>query len=450
MLPAGLVNERVDCNMSSPLVAPPVAKAKALFCPNCGGPVELRGFGHSLTVVCQGCLTVLDASTPLLKVLQQIQEAQRRTPIIPLGTRGELAGVEWEAIGFQTRGIKSDGVLYEWSEYLLFSPYRGFRYLTEYNGHWNIVTPLESMPTRVTAGKRPVASFGDRVFKHFSGAQAATTFVLGEFPWRVKVGDKALCDDFVDPPLMLSSETTEDEVTWSKGEYTPGAEIWKAFGLPGTAPRPQGVFANQPSPFAGKIGGFWGTFGWMVLIVIGLAAFFAIFSRQDVVFHESYRFASGQSGETSFVTPVFDLEGRTSTLELAVVTNLSNDWAYFNFGLIDAESGTAFNFGREVSAYSGTDSDGAWTEGSSSSSVMIPSVPPGRYYLWVEPEMQTPGRHSMYYQLVLRHDVPNYTWFWLAALLLLIPPIVYTIRARAFETRRLMESDYAPVSSGDD
>ena len=28
--------------MGSPLVSPPVAKAAAMFCPNCGGPVELR------------------------------------------------------------------------------------------------------------------------------------------------------------------------------------------------------------------------------------------------------------------------------------------------------------------------------------------------------------------------------------------------------------------------
>jgi len=48
----------------------------------------------------------------------------------------------------------------------------------------------------------------------------------------------------------------------------------------------------------------------------------------------------------------------------------------------------------------------------------------------------------------LKHDVPNYTWFWIAALLLLLPPIVYTIRSRAFEAKRWMDSDYPPVKSG--
>jgi hypothetical protein len=46
--------------------------------------------------------------------------------------------------------------------------------------------------------------------------------------------------------------------------------------------------------------------------------------------------------------------------------------------------------------------------------------------------------------------VPSYSWFRLAALLLLIPPIFHTIRSRGFEVKRWMESDYPPVRSGGD
>ncbi len=429
--------------MASSLVAPPTVKAKALYCPNCGGPVELRGFGHALTVVCAQCFSVLDASTPLLKVLQQIQEKQRRTPEIPLGTRGKLGGVTWEAIGYQTRGIEDDGNFYEWEEYLLFNPYKGFRYLTAYQRHWNFVTPLEPVPTRGARGGRPAVFYGGRTFKHFSGGEAATTFVLGEFPWRVKVGEKVIVDDFVDPPAVLSSETTEDEITWSLGEYTPGDTIWKAFGLQGSAPRPQGVYLNQPSPYEGKISGIWAALGWMVLILIGLAIAFD-FTPQPVVLDQSYTFSPTPGAEPSFVTPEFDLKGRTAALELAIKTDLVDNWAYFNFALINVDTGSADDFGREVSFY--RDSDG--NEGSPNSTVLIPSVPPGRYYLRVEPEMETSAPRSrltlqrMRYQLTLRHGVPSYGWFWIAFFLLLIPPILYTIRARSFEAKRWMESDY--------
>jgi hypothetical protein len=146
-----------------------------------------------MTVVCPQCLTVLDASTPLLQVLQKIETEQgRRTPMIPLGSRGTWQNAAWEVIGFQTRAVVEDGETFEWEEYLLFNPYKGFRYLTQYDGHWNFVTPLEAMPQSPTQrGLFPVFYDG-LVYKHFSGGQATTTFVLGEFPWRVKVGEQVV------------------------------------------------------------------------------------------------------------------------------------------------------------------------------------------------------------------------------------------------------------------
>jgi hypothetical protein len=465
--------------VSSPLVGPPVVKARAMYCPNCGGPVEFRGFGHALTVVCPQCFSVLDASSPLLKVIQEAQDAQsRRTPLIPLGQRGKLAGSTWETIGFQTRSVEEDGITYEWAEYLLFNPYKGFRYLTHYDGHWNFIAPVESLPERRAIGSRPAVFFEGALYKHFSGAQATTSFVVGEFPWRVKVGEEVLADDFVHAPFVLSSETTSDEVTWSKGEYTAGSDIWKAFSLPGNAPPAKGVYLNQPSPYAGKVGGTWGLFALMLIALLTIALLFGALSRGDKVFDEHYRYSTtdytaDNRREPSFVTKEFDISGRTSNLELTINTNLINSWAYFNLTLINEATGDAFDFGREVSYYSGSDSDGAWSEGGQSSTAVIPHVVAGRYYLRVEPEMEgsasppadstptsttaprpapvnprrLPIGKSVYYEIVVRHDVAGYGWFWLAALLLLIPPIFSTIRARSFEVRRWATSDY-PVTSG--
>ena len=423
--------------------------------------MELRGFGHALTAVCPNCFSVIDVSTPELKIIQQIQEKYRRTPMIPLGTRGKLGGAEWEVIGFQTRTVEEDGESFSWDEYLLFNPYKGFRYLTQYDGHWNFVTPMEAMPQRIALAGRPAVIYENRRFKHFSGAEAVTTFVLGEFPWRVKTGDKVIDDDFVDPPTVLSAETTDDEVTWSRGEYIAGAEIWKAFGLPGIAPPALGVYLNQPSPY--KSGGMWASFGWFLLMLTGLAIFFAVFSRNQTVFQQSYTFQTSDTHDAAFATPPFTLEGRTAALELTVHANVMNEWAYFNFALINDDTGDAYNFGREVSYYTGSDSDGPWTEGGQTSTAYVPSVPPGHYHLFVEPEMDpneggfvraANGRMTRYnrmsYEITVKHDVPNYFWFWIAAALLLVPPLFHTIRARSFDVQRWMQSDYPPIKQGGD
>src|SRR5580700_4987204 len=184
----------------------PAVQAKSISCPNCGGPVQLRGFAHTLSVVCPQCLTVLDASTPEVQILQTFQGKTRTQPTIPLGSRGKISNTQYEVIGFQTRQVSTGDDSYSWDEYLLFNPYKGFRYLTEYNGHWNFVTPLAAMPTRIAMGNRPAVRFEGRLFKHFSGAEAETTFVLGEFPWQVRVGESSTVSDYVSPPRMISSE----------------------------------------------------------------------------------------------------------------------------------------------------------------------------------------------------------------------------------------------------
>jgi len=50
----------------------------------------------------------------------------------------------------------------------------------------------------------------------------------------------------------------------------------------------------------------------------------------------------------------------------------------------------------------------------------------------------------------VRRDVPSIAYFLLIAVLLLIPPAAASIRRRTFETRRWQESDYPPITSGDD
>lgn len=425
--------------------APHPPQVKALNCPSCGAPLAIRAMQHTLSVVCANCLSILDAKDPNLQVLQKFEAQQRIQPRIPLGTRGKVRGDVYEAVGFQVRTITADGVAYSWAEYLLFNPFKGFRYLTEYQGHWNDVAVLRTLPEVTTAGRRPSAKYLGETYKHFQTAEAETTYVLGEFPWQVRVGEKVTSMDFVAPPRMLSSETTASETTWSLGEYIPGPRVWEIFKLPGKPPRPVGVFENQPSPFKGGVKQVWLMCLLLLAATFTLAMAFLAFSAHAKVLEGSYSFTPGNAGEASFVTKTFELQGRPSSVELSIHTDLSNNWAYFSFALISADTGEAFDFGREVSSYSGSDSDGSWSEGGRNDSALIPTVPAGHYYLRVEPEME-PAAAPMQYSIELRRDVPVMSLFWIAAVLLFIPPIVTTIRSIKFESSRWGESDYAPSS----
>ena len=122
---------------------------------------------------------------------------------------------------------------------------------------------------------------------------------------------------------------------------------------------------------------------------------------------------------------------------------MQNNWIYVNYALINADTNEAFDFGREVSYYSGVDSDGAWTEGAKYDNVVVPSVPSGAYYVRVEPEGNATGPPVVYRVTVTRGAQIGILYL-IALGALVVPVIFVTLRSASFEQRRWAESDHAP------
>ncbi len=429
---------------------PGAPQVRELNCPGCGAALTIRSFNQAVTVVCDHCHSILDAQDPRLTILQKFQAAvDEYPPLIPLGTRGTIRGTAYEAVGFQRRTIHVEGISYSWHEYVLFNPYKGFRYLTEYNGHWNDTSILKSLPTVNNDVSPPTVAYLGQTYRNFQNANAATSFVLGEFPWQVRVGESAQVSDYVSPPRVISSEQTGKEITWSMGEYISGRDIWKAFRLQGDPPEAIGVYENQPSPLSASTTTIWFAFAVFLVVLVLLLMSFSMFARNEQVMDGNYTFNTNARGEASFVTDVFELKGHTSDLELKTTTDLNNDWIYLNYALINQWTGQAYDFGREVSYYHGYDEDGSWSEGSREDSVAVPSVPPGNYYLRIEPESDF-GHGTISYSISVTRDVPQMSFFGLALLALLLPAGFITWRSMSFEHLRWAESDYAPVAASDD
>jgi len=416
---------------------------RSVNCPNCGAATAVRTFGHAVNVVCQSCGSILDATNPGVTILQRYTEAVREEPLIPLGTRGKLLDIDCEVVGFQVRQIVVDDVAYQWREYLLFNPYREFRYLTEYAGHWNVVSTLNALPQggATPDGSAP-RSYGGHRFRHFQTAVATTVFVLGEFPWQIRVGDTVTGSDYVAPPLMLSAEVDADkEVTWSLSQYLSGRQIWKSLAPPGTPPAAVGIFANQPSPFRGAIRGMWRSAALLVALAALLWIAHLASARSKQSFAQNFVFDPRVTAEASLVTPVFELDGRPTAVEIETTTSLDNQWMFVGYALVNDETGQAFEVARDVSYYHGVEDGEAWTEGAPSDTVELPSVPAGRYFLRIETEGDRVAQPVRYRVRVVR-DVSTSLWFLVALALIAAPPLLASWRAAMFEHRRWQESDH--------
>lgn len=430
--------------MSAPSTTVRVPSVAPITCPACGAPITQRTFGRAVTLACGQCGTALDPAEPALaRALEGDAKANRIVPTLALGTRGTFRGESLQIVGFMVRQIRVDEVPYRWREYLLFHPVHGYRYLVEYDGHWSLATVLPGAPEGPNAKSDGYAKWGELRCRHFQRAVAEVVFVLGEFPWTVRVGDTAIVDDFVAPPHGLSAESADGEVSWSRAEYVEPAEVYTAFAPTGTPPARRGVYSTQPNRWAGKVDAVWRTFVISILLLCALAFVRGRMAASRIVYEQQGVWT--QVDTAAFVTPVFTLEGGPANVSLRTWAGLQNQWLFAGYALINDETGEAFEVGRDLGYWSGVDSDGSWSEGSRDDEAYLSAVPPGRYFLRVELD-GPPSFDGINWRFDVTRDAPRAFWWLLAAAALLLPPVAIGIAYASFEGQRWRESDYAPVN----
>lgn len=240
--------------------------AKLVNCPKCGGPLTLIAPDETQRVTCQNCSSLLDADHGNLQFLKTIH-LRKHKPVIPIGHIGTIRGVVYTVIGFMERYVVHEGTKYPWTEYLLYHPREGFRWLVHSEQHWNFVEPISAGD--IQRSTLTVHYQGDE-YRLFQRGTATVRHVLGEFYWQVHLGDRVETRDYICPPRMLSIESTEhgrdQEINVSLGTYMTADEVESAFSVTGLK-RAWSPGPNQPAPENGPILKLWFIFLGILLLM---------------------------------------------------------------------------------------------------------------------------------------------------------------------------------------
>lgn len=417
--------------------AAPQVGARVFACPHCAAPLQIHSPAIQ-SVACDACGSIVGVDNENVRLLMRAAQALRETPWLPLGSQGRLRGVDWLVIGFLRRSTSSAGEDYAWSEYLLFNAQDGFAWLIEYQGHWSFARTLANPPS-VSRGQAKFKHEG-KEFKLYESAQAEVTYVVGEFYWRVSVGESCAVDDYVCPPVMLSREVTAKEASWSRAEYLAAADVGAAFQIKASPPKQIGVYASQPNPLAETHRRTCRLFWQLALAATVVQLAFAFLFASQVVLRQQI-VLSPQNDEATLTSQEFVLERRARALLVRHATDVNNNWLSLSTTLIEKNRGDAYHGEQEVSHYKGVDEGESWSEGSPSDEMVFKAVPPGTYYLVVEYELGTDNAAPVVDTLEVVRNPAAWSNFVLLLIFLAVFPLVSRWRRNAFEARRWSGSD---------
>ncbi|HIA04317.1 MAG TPA: DUF4178 domain-containing protein [Myxococcales bacterium] len=417
-------------------------QAEEINCPNCGGNLERKTGTQAIAIYCQYCGSGIDLSKAPYDLFTKQKWNGFSGTSLSLGDRGTWDGFEYTVLGMMVREAVQWDV--SWTEYLLHNPKRGYRWLIHASGHWTWYTPLyEALD--LDSGTVTTKARGIRCKYHESN-QVVVSKVAGEFYWRVKQGDAVQAIDHINAPWMLSREQSKNEVSWSMGEYVDRKRVQKAFGLDDDFKPPFEIAPHQPAPQDKYLLPVLVQFVAAILVLLTWSMVFHGSRDSGVIIDKSFSINLGASTNakakaqlalenTQWVGPI-QVKREPSAIKIAYTSPVRNAWLYFSMALYNQDTGEALDFGEELSFYSGAD----WSEGSHDTSVVVPKLKKGRYFLRIEPSGG--GAHRMkraQYHVQVTNDVPLTRWTVIGALLLFFPIALLLGGKILFEMRRSSE-----------
>lgn len=435
--------------------------AAQLNCPRCGGGLQLRAPDMTERVTCPNCNSLLDINEGKLKYLNTLKRGQFE-PLIPIGAIGMFEGAQQlTIIGFVARSVEIEGTRYFWTEYLLYHPQVGFRWLVNSDNHWNFVEPVP--PGEVSEFDKTATCRG-KAFKIFQLADARVEYVAGEFYWKVEVEEMVSATDYVCPPLMLSKElsivnirtggsdqqpefTQLGEVNWSLGTYVPVKKVQKVFGVSGL-PTPSNVAPNQPFLYK-SIYKYWLVL-LPILLVVGLVMTIVGGASQRVM-SSTYEFPAlpNADGTQVVFSDQFELRGRRNITITAQASSIDNTWLYMEGDLINDDNGLVQSFPLPVEYYHGVDDGESWSEGRPQDDTTVSAMPTGKYTLRLEAQWEK-WQQPMPVVITIEQGTTRGVNFIVALILISVAPIFVFVWQIVFEQRRWAESSFRATTGSDD
>jgi len=401
-------------------------------CPQCNEVLLFNALPYTKSYCCPHCKNGFYFETATEQVRTFKAEGLNWDCALRPGNKGTIDGVDYQVIGACLKKEENPGSP-TWREYTIFNARKGFRTLSEFDGHWMIVEDNPTERPCADALLRDSLKYRGESFPEFNAYSFRVVDAMGEFPYNVFDCEGLSVREFISPPeIWIQQFKKKQSITWAHGIHLSRKQLQTGF-PDAVLPYHTGIGAVQPTGYINPAKLMISTI--TALLVLFLFHRLSTIDRKEVnlltqkiEFADSLRFVS-------FVSDTFDLPRRKNLVSIDIFSPLSNSWAYASFRLVNVKTGEEYSMGQGVEYYSGVSGGETWSEGSTSSSGSFVKIPRGRYLLQMDGEKERPEAGS-YMTLYVNYDTPSTRNFWFAALFIIIWPVGRLIWDRYTETKR--------------
>ncbi|MFD1255266.1 DUF4178 domain-containing protein [Mucilaginibacter terrae] len=421
-------------------------------CPQCNQSITLYDPAGSEFCVCPNCHSFIRFIADDYARTQKQAPLIKSDPIIPIGTEGVLKGIPYKVIAYIEK--KESATVYAWREYLLYNYEKGYANLAEFDGHWNLVAGKAFYPELEGLGNNSwgFVQYQNIEYKMFNKYTAVITGLIGEFDWDL-LSEKIKVTEFIAPPFIIYKELGEPAANKPElylGEYTEASTIADAFKVDlNRFPDKIGIGANQFSMYYSR----WYTVSrvtvFLILAMLAIQLAILLLKPEKVVMDQDFviGYDSTKAGDDfkSFATPAFMVNDASSAMEINLGSAIDNNWLEATVTLVNEKTNQSWEVTEGVEYYHGYEGGENWSEGSQQTTVLLSSIPAGKYHLNVYPASGNKSLTNL--RMAVTTNVTLWMNLFITCLLLCLYPIYCWVRMQNFEKQRWVNSDFSPYET---
>ncbi len=333
--------------------------------------------------VCRSCSNLIDIhKNTSVKIVKKPVE----NVVLSIGQKGIINNTEYTVTGIVVRKY---GASIFWREYYLKDQSGKDAFLSESDGHWVLLHPIDGMEIKRKPGNSIVIEVGPLNFRRYETTECHIYAAAGFFEDPLDFG-LSTYKEYVNGTRMISEERSGGNIQYFSGDHISRYQVKKAFAID-HLPYYTGIGIVQPFYVNAKQAVNIMSVAALLICMIQL---YVVATRTNkYVFEQEINFEDVRGKE--MVSQSFQLSGGSAPLNVQLYSDVDNSWANVGLGLVNESNNEIIFASKDIEEYHGYEDGENWSEGDKSEDFNFCGVAPGKYHFVVSAEKQETPKSSV-------------------------------------------------------